>query len=299
MPHIEPIFDIPLINARRERVARAANAPDFLLRRVSENLCDRISLVQRTFSDVVVLGAHNGVMNDGLAKLNNVQRIVSVDPSEAMLARCTGRKVHAEQEWLPFKDGSLHLIVSPLMLHYANDLPGTLVQIRRALKNDGLLLAALLGGETLSELRQAWVMAEAELTDGAAPRVAPFADIRDLGALLQRAGFALPVVDSERVTVTYASPLTLMRDLKAMAASNPLVARSRRPVTKGVLRRACDIYVEQFADPATGRIPATVEIMTLSAWAPDDSQPKPLRPGSAKVSLADILGGTEHKPISR
>jgi NADH dehydrogenase [ubiquinone] 1 alpha subcomplex assembly factor 5 len=168
------------------------------------------------------------------------------------------------------------------------------VQVRRALKPDGLLLASLLGGETLKELRQAWLAAEAELTGGASPRVAPFADVRDLGALAQRAGFALPVVDSETVTATYASPLVLMQELKAMGASNMLVARRRRPVTRGLLLRAAAIYAERFA-AADGRVPATFEILTLTAWAPDPSQPKPLRPGSAQTRLADALGTRERK----
>jgi hypothetical protein len=168
------------------------------------------------------------------------------------------------------------------------------VQIRRALKPDGLLLASLLGGETLKELRQAWLAAEAELTGGASPRVAPFADVRDLGALLQRAGFALPVVDSEVVTATYASPLALMREIKAMGASNMLAARRPHPMTRGLLSRATEIYTERFAG-ANGRVPATFEILTATAWAPDENQPKPLRPGLAQTRLAEALGTSERK----
>ena len=198
-------------------------------------------------------------------------------------------RVVADEEALPFADASLDLVVSGLSLQLVNDLPGALVQIRRALKPDGLLLASLLGGATLQELREAWLAAEAEISGGASPRVAPFADVRDMGALLQRAGFALPVVDSETVTVTYANPLALMQEIKAMGASNMLLARRRTPVTRGLLLRAAEIYAERFAG-ADGRVPATFEILTLTAWAPDESQPKPLRPGSAQTRLADALG---------
>jgi SAM-dependent methyltransferase len=203
-------------------------------------------------------------------------------------------RVVAEEDALPFADASLDLVVSGLSLQLVNDLPGALVQIRRALKPDGLLLASLLGGTTLKELREAWLAAEAEISGGASPRVVPFADVRDMGALLQRAGFALPVVDSETVIVTYANPLALMQEIKAMGASNMLIARRRTPVTRALLLRAAEIYAERFAG-FEGRVPATFEILTLTAWAPDESQPKPLRPGSAQTRLADALGVSERK----
>ena len=208
-------------------------------------------------------------------------------------------RIIADEEALPFAPASLDLVVSGLVLHHVNDLPGTLVQIRRALKPDGLFLAALLGGETLKELREAWLIAEDEIMGGASPRVAPFADVRDLGGLLQRAGFALPVADTDVVRVTYASPLDLMREIKAMGASNVLTARRRVPVTRKLLFRAAEVYAERFA-LADGRIPATFEIITLTAWVPHESQQKPLRPGSAKSRLAEALGvkeqGTGEKP---
>jgi NADH dehydrogenase [ubiquinone] 1 alpha subcomplex assembly factor 5 len=180
-------------------------------------------------------------------------------------------------------------VVSGLSLHLVNDLPGTLIQIRRALRPDGLLLAAVLGGATLNELRTSFLIAEGETAGGASPRVAPFADVRDLGALLQRAQFALPVVDSDTVTVTYPDPLVLMRELRAMGASNPLVERSRHPLRRTTLARAIEVYADRFALP-DGRVPATFEIITLTAWAPHPSQPKPLRPGSATTSLTEVLG---------
>lgn len=288
-PRHDPLIDLDLLEQRRNRWARHAKAQDFLLRRVSEDLCARLAIIKREFPKTLILGAHHGIVGKEIAPLDNLDWIISSEATDALRTQCAGTCIKAHQEWLPFKDGSLDLVLSPLNFHYANDLPGTLIQIRRALKNDGLLLGAMLGGRTLTELRQAWLQAEAEITGGASPRVAPFADIRDVGALLQRAGFALPVVDSERLTVNYASPLALMQELKAMASSNPLVARSRRPATKQLLKRACEIYSDQCADPNSGRCPATFEILTLSAWAPDDSQQKPLPRGSAKMRLADAL----------
>jgi SAM-dependent methyltransferase len=200
--------------------------------------------------------------------------------------------VAADEEALPFRDASLDLVVSALVLQFVNDLPGTLIQIRRALKPDGLLLAALAGGDTLTELRQAFAAAEAEIEDGISPRVVPFSDVRDMGALLQRAGFALPVTDIDRVTARYASPISLMHDLRRMGATNPLLERSRRPLKRATLRRMTEIYAERFAD-RDGRIRATFEIVWLSGWAPHESQQKPLAPGSARQRLADVLGTTE------
>lgn len=194
----------------------------------------------------------------------------------------------ATAETIPLEPETLDLAVSILSLQEANDVPGMLVQIRRALRPDGLFLGAMAGGDTLRELRESLLAAEAELTGGASPRVAPFADVRDVGALLQRAGLALPVADVETVTVRYGDMFSLMRDLRAMGVTNTLVARSRRPATRGLFLRAAEIYAERFADP-DGRIRATFSILWMSGWAPDASQPKPLRPGSAKVSLASVL----------
>jgi hypothetical protein len=185
-----------------------------------------------------------------------------------------------------------------LSLHFANDLPGALIQTRRALKPDGLFLGTMLGGATLEELRTSFAQAETEIEGGLSPRVSPMADLRDLGGLLQRAGFALPVADSDTVTATYATPLALMRDLRAMGATNVLTARRKSPLRRATLARAIEIYQENFAAPG-GRIRATFEIIHLSGWSPHDSQQKPLRPGSAKSRLADALGVTEHKLKSR
>lgn len=287
------IFDRALLARRRERVAAGARHHDFLLSRVADDLAERLAFIKRTFPLAADIGAHHGLLSQRIRGVAGVERVIIVERSLRLLGR-EGLRVVADEEALPFADASLDLAVSGLSLQLVNDLPGTLVQIRRALKPDGLLLASLLGGATLKELREAWLVAEAELTGGASPRVAPFADVRDLGALSQRAGFALPVVDSETVTVSYASPLALMRELKAMGASNVLSARRRAPVTRRLLLRAAQVYAERFA-AADGRVPATFEILTLTAWAPHESQPKPLRPGSAQARLADALGVEERK----
>ena len=292
------IFDRALLAQRRRRAASEATAHDFLLERVSDDLAERLAIVRRQFPLAANIGAHHGVLSHRIRGIAGIERIVDVDALESLLGLGTGEapglRVAADEEALPFADASFNLAVSALSLHLVNDLPGVLVQIRRALKPDGLLLASMLGGASLNELRTAWLEAEAEVSGGASPRVAPFADVRDMGALLQRAGFALPVVDSETVTVTYANPLALMREIKGMGASNMLLARRRTPVTRGLLLRAAEIYAERFAG-ANGRVPATFEILTLTAWAPDPSQPKPLRPGSATARLADALGVKERK----
>ena len=298
MPPASPepnlIFDRDLLARRRERHAEGAPAHDFLLARVADDLAERLSLIKRRFPLAANIGAHHGLLSRRLAGVAGIERIVDAERSLRLLERCGGWRVAGDEEALPFADASLDLAVSGLALHLVNDLPGALVQIRRALKPDGLLLAALLGSATLTELRQSWLAAEVEITGGASPRVAPFADVRDLGGLLQRAGLALPVVDSELVTVTYASPLALMQELRAMGASNMLIARRRHPVTRRLLLRAAEIYAERFAG-SNGRVPATFEILTLTAWAPDESQQKPLQPGSAKARLADALGVPERK----
>jgi SAM-dependent methyltransferase len=284
------IFDQDLIQARRDRIAtegRAAEA-DFLLSRVADDFAERLAIVRREFPNAVSIGAYHGLLAERLRRLPNVGDVVDVEASEACLALSTARRVAAKDDVLPFAPQSLDLVVSGLSLHLINDLPGALAQISRALKPDGLFLAALLGGETLKELREAWLMAEEELFGGASPRVAPFADVRELGSLLQRAGFALPVADSDIVRVTYETPLALMRDLKAMAASNMLIERRRTPVSRRLLFRAAEAYQERFG-LADGRIPATFEIITLTGWVPHESQQKPLAPGSAQVRLADVL----------
>ena len=286
------IFDRPLHIRRRDRIAARVAGHDFLLARVADDFAERLSLVQRTFSAGLNIDAHHGLLSRRLRTLTNVTALTDADPSAAMRALCDGPTLDADAEALPLASGSIDLVVSGLSLQLTNDLPGALIQLRRALRPDGLLLAALLGSETLRELRQAWLIAEEELTGGASPRVAPFADVRAMGSLLQRAGFALPVADTDTVTVTYSSPLALMSEIKAMGASNMLTDRRRVPVTRTLLMRAAQAYQDRFGLP-DGRIPATFEIITLTAWVPHESQPKPLRPGSATTRLATALGVSE------
>ena len=282
------IFDPELLNEHRTRAAPDAAAHDFLLAHVADDLCDRLGIITRDFPAALNLGAHNGLLSQRLIGANGIQTITSYDPCAALLAFCPDPKHQGSLETLPFDQNTFDLVFSGLSLQWVNDLPGTLIQPCRSLKPDGLFLAALLGGGTLTELRQSWLAAETEISGGASPRVAPFADVRDLGNLVQRAGFALPVVDSNILNVTYADPIALMREIKAMGASNMLTDRRPVPVSRSLLFRAAEIYAERFAQP-DGRIPATFEILTVTAWKPSPNQPKPLKPGSAQVSLADVL----------
>ena len=278
------IFDHALADARRRRALRmAVPGADFLWSAMAEDAVERLAAVKRRFACGLEIGGRIPV----LAACRQVDRIVRLD----RIAE-TGPDVVGDAERLPFKPESLDLAVSILTLHAANDLPGALAQMRRALKADGLFLAALLGGDTLFELREAFATAEAEVTGGASPRIAPFTDVRTAGALMQRAGFALPVADQDRHTVRYASALHLMRDLRAMGLTNVLVERDRRPLRRAVLARTVEIYGERFADPDR-RVRATFEIISLSGWAPHESQQQPLRPGSARMRLADALGTRE------
>jgi SAM-dependent methyltransferase len=280
------IFDRQLLRARRRRAERLG-ASDFLVERLAEDIAERLSVVLRRFDVAVDLGTPGDAVRRALLATGKIGMVVVASPSAAgPLA------VVADEEALPFRDGAIDLVTSALSLQFTNDLPGALVQIRRALRPDGLFLAALAGGETLTELRQAFAQAEAEIEDGISPRVAPFADLRDLGALLQRAGFALPVTDVDRLTVRYASPVALMQDLRRMGATNVIGERRRKPLKRATLMRMIEIYGERFAD-ADGRVRATFEIVWLSGWAPHESQQQPLKPGSAQQRLADALGTKE------
>ncbi len=281
------IFDRALIRARRRRAA-AMGPVTFLLERVADEFADRLAAVMRRFDLAADIGTPTGAVRTALLKLGSIGTIIG---SGAELDR-EQKSVAADEEALPFRDASLDLVVSGLVLQFVNDLPGVLIQIRRALKADGLFVAALLGGETLTELRQSFAAAESEVEGGVSPRVAPFADLRELGALLQRAGFALPVTDVDRVTVRYDNVFDLMHDLRRMGATNALFARRRMPLRRATLVRMAEIYAERFADP-DGRLRATFDIVWLSGWAPHPDQQKPLKPGSAKTRLADALGTRE------
>jgi SAM-dependent methyltransferase len=278
-PTAAPIlFDRALLRARMERARRGGPAT-FLLDRVREDFEDRMQAVTRNFADVADIWTPGELLQKPLA--GRFQSIVRVDfdPSEV----------------LPLQPDSLDLIVSALAFQFVNDLPGVLAQIRRALKPDGLLLAAMIGGDTLTELRQSFAAAEAECEGGVSPRVAPFADLRDIGALLQRAGLALPVTDVDRVVVRYDSAFGLMTDLRRMGATNILIERRRTPTRRATMLRMAQIYGERFAD-ADGRLRATFDVIWLSGWAPHESQPKPLKPGSAKASLEAAVKKAKTRP---
>ena len=290
MAQAPTLFDRRLLRTRRER-ARALGPATFLIDRVAEELAERASAVLRRFERAVDLGTPTDAVVQALITSGKVATIITAAPDAAWRA-VPPLRVAADEEALPFADGSLDLVVSALALQLVNDLPGALIQIRRALKADGLLLAALIGGESLSELREAFAQAESEIEGGISPRLAPFADLREFGALLQRAGFALPVVDSDRLTVRYQSVLALMHDLRRMGATNVLSERRRAPLKRATLARMAKIYAQRFAD-ADGRLRASFEIVWLSGWAPHESQQKPLKPGSAIRRLADALGTRE------
>ena len=274
------LFDLALLRVRQDRAARLGPAT-FLADRAADDMAERLSVVKRNFAAVADIGSPGAASRKPPSGTFNETRTYY-----DLLA--------SNDETLPIDPGSLDLAVSVLALQFVNDLPGVMAQIRRALKPDGLFLAAMIGGETLSELRQSFAAAEAEVEGGVSPRVAPFVDLRDLGALLQRAGFALPVTDVDRIVVRYDNAFALMQDLRRMGATNILVERRRTPSRRATFVRMAQIYAERFSDP-DGRIRATFDVVWLSGWAPHESQQKPLKPGSAKMSLADAVNKREPK----
>lgn len=293
------IFDRALLRQRRARAAAAFADHDFLFREIAERLAERTADVRRDFDRALDWGGRTGCFADAAQRLapGKIGQLIHTDMSFSLARK--GRGDHgnpvivADEEALPFGPASFDLIVSAGTLHAVNDVPGALAQIRQALKPDGLFLGALPGGETLHELREAWLTAEAEIEDGASPRVAPFAELSDAAGLLQRAGFALPVADLDTISVTYEHPLKLMQDLRGMGETNIRRDRRRIPTRRTTLFRAAEIYAERFAGP-DGRVPASFELFFLTGWSPAASQPKPLRPGSARTRLADALETVEH-----
>lgn len=274
------VFDRPLI-ARRQ--ARRDNTADFVTTLVIDDLGHRLAPITRHFDKALIMGPdpewlpRAGRAGDDFFVFERVSTLISregfasVDP-EALALPGTGYT----------------LIVSLLDLQTVNDVPGFLDAVRRHLAPDGLFMAAAIGGRTLTELRDAWLAADVEQSGGVSPRVAPMIDVRDAGGLLQRAGFALPVADLETHTVRYPDPLALFAELHDLGAANPLADRSKGLTTPRRLMRAAEIYAERFSDP-DGRVRATLEILWLLGWAPHESQQKPLKPGSATVSLKDVL----------
>ena len=272
-------FDRALL-VRRQARAQSLGAETFLLDRVAGDMADRISAVLRKFSQAADIGSPTDVIALALAPLTQKIEHIALPLYDT--------------DALPLTPSSLDLAVSALALQFVNDLPGTLAQIRRALKPDGLFMAALAGGDTLTELRQSFAAAESEIEGGLSPRVAPMVEVRDAGGLLQRAGFALPVTDVDRVVVRYDNAFALMRDLRRMGSTNSLNERRRLPLRRATLLRMAQIYSERFAD-ADGRIRATFDIVWMSGWAPHESQPKPLKPGSGKMSLEQAVKASKSK----
>ncbi len=295
------LFDRETYRRRRNRASASLHNATFLLERAQDAFEERLDDVNRQFKHIAIIGAWDGTITSALAAKYQPEILVQVDfaPDMAALAeqRCPAAEtIVGDEEALPLQLESFDLILAPLTLHAVNDLPGALIQMRRALKPDGLLIAALMSNETLKELRDSIGRAEIETADGLSPRVSPMAELRDLGGLLQRAGFALPVADREQLTVRYANPLTLMQDLRAMGETNYLAERRRVFMRRETLARTFEILSTDHSE-ADGKIRATFEIAYLHGWSPAPDQPKPLRPGSAKMRLADALG-TREQPLS-
>jgi len=295
-PDTMTVFDRRLVRRRRDRAAAGLDGHDFLFAHVAEALVDRLFDVRRDFPRVLDLGCHGGSFARALAGRKGVETLVQADLSPAMAARAAAAghpAVAADEELLPFADGTFDLVVSALSLHWVNDLPGALIQVNHALRPDGLFVAAMLGGETLRELRRALMDAELAVSGGVSPRLSPFADLRDAAGLLQRAGFALPVADVDTLTVTYPDAFRLFADLRGMGETGAALARNPAPPPRALWPETARRYHELYAVP-DGRIPATFQILWLTGWAPHESQQKPLRPGSARTRLADALGAAEH-----
>ena len=286
------VFDRAQVRRQRDRAAANLRQHEFLLGEVAERLSERLLDVNRSFPVALDLGCHTGQTARTIRGVRGVETVLMADFSPEMARQAGPAALVADEEMLPFAPATFDLIISNLSLHWVNDLPGALIQIRRALKPDGLFLAAMLGGETLFELRRALMEAEIGLTGGVSPRVSPMAELRDGGSLMQRAGFGLPVVDSDSFTVSYANAFALMAELRGMGETNAVLARPRTPASRSLMAEATKRYHELFAEP-DGRIPATFQVIYLAGWAPHELQQQPLRPGSAKSRLADALGATE------
>ena len=282
------VFDRRLVRLRRERAARRWYDHDFLFREVAERLTERLDDIRRDFPLALEWGRRGDALGTALRQRAGIGTVVHAGLSPSSVLDAGPSAVVADEEALPFRDNTFDLIASLLSLHWVNDLPGALAQARRALKPDGLFLAALFGGGTLAELRDALMDAEMQEEGGVSPRVSPFADVRDMGGLLQRAGFALPVVDADTITVTFPDALALMKDLRGMGETNAVKARRAGFLRRATLARTVEVYRARHAD-ADGRIPATFRIIFVTAWAPSATQQKPLRPGSATARLADAL----------
>ena len=289
------VFNRHSVRHHRDRAAAEFDEHDFLFMETAERLTERLLDVTRSFPLALDLGCHGGEVSKTLEQRGGIETLVQCDLSPALSQRAGGQNAAltlcADEEAQPFAPGAFDLILSNLSLHWVNDLPGALAQAQRALKADGLFLATLLGGQTLHELQSALAQAEIETEDGLSPRLSPALELKDIGNLLARAGFTLPVADREIITVSYPDAFKLMNDLRGMGETNANKLRRTTFSRRATLLRAAEIYNEKFASP-DGRIPATFEVIFLSAWAHHDSQPKPLAPGSGKIRMEDAFGGT-------
>ncbi len=285
------IFDRQLLRTRRDRAAARFANHDFLIAEIAERLLDRLDDVTHRFPLALDLGCRSGLLTELRAGRGGIETILQADLSPTMLhqARRNGPALVADEEWLPIKPEAIDLILSNLNLHWVNDLPGALLQIRQALKPDGLFLGAMFGGRTLQELRDCLMRAELAETGGVSPRISPFAEVSDAAALMQRAGFALPVVDSETITVTYGDIMKLLADLRGMGEANLVVDRLHQPTRRNVIAHAAALYARDYTN-AEGRLTATFQVLFLTGWSPHDSQQKPLRPGSGETNLNDVFG---------
>lgn len=288
MQQIPQIFDRKQVQRQRSRAAAGFSQHDFLIREATERLAERLDEMTHRFPFALNLGCHNGLLAEMIGMRGGVQNLVYADISQAMAHQAKGTKFVCDEEYLPIRSEALDLVFSALSLHWVNDLPGALLQINQALKPDGLLLAMMFGGQTLNELREALTQATLEIEGGAAAYISPFVDVKDAGSLLGRAGFSLPVVDSETLTVSYENMFALMKDLRGMGEGNALLHRRKYPMRQATFFRAAEIYQERFSDHE-GRIIATFELVTLTGWKPHASQQQPSKRGSGQVSLHEVF----------
>ncbi|GIU67516.1 methyltransferase domain-containing protein [Candidatus Phycosocius spiralis] len=291
-----PLFDRKRLQRQRDRAAKTFASVSFLKERAVYDVCERLDLINRRFEAALDIGSHGGYFGRALKALPDIKDkvgfLAECDLNHAFLSTRTAPAFVADEDHMPLAPLSLDLVISTLVLHWVNDVPGFLAQVRHALRPDGLFLASFLGGRTLQELRLCLAQAEEEVLGTASPRVSPFADAQDGARLLQRAGFALPVADSDLVRVRYKNLFSIFRDLKAMGETAAFTKHESRPLTRTLIARAADIYQADYGD-SDGRVGVTFEIITLTGWAPHESQQKPLAPGSAKMRLADALGTRE------
>jgi SAM-dependent methyltransferase len=296
------LIDIETLRRQRDRAAAGFDRLDYLKRAVAERIMDRIDTIRRDLPLVLDVGCHTGVLTEMLKATPKIGTVKALDPAAEMVARAhmrTGVEV-AQADFdqmfcadMPFFNDRFDAIVSAFSLHWANDLPGVLVQLKQWLKPDGVMLLALAGGDTLNRLRNCIAMAESEIMGGLSPRVLPMGDIRDMGGLIGRAGLVMPVADSDKITVTYPDFLTFLGEIRGMGEGNALAGRIRRFSPRALFLRAAELYQDEYA-AEDGCITESFDIITLTGWSSGANQPEPLKPGSAKKSLADALGTQEH-----